>query len=72
MSSQLPSIARLIEEAIKTKSEQIKTQIVEEAVEQFETEVRKAVGQVSLNLFNLYSIERLGQELVIKVRIDHD
>lgn len=66
------TIAKAVEDAIKIRAEEIKDELILNSVIQFEAEIRKAVGQVSLKLFNLYSIERVGQELVIRVQIDHD
>jgi hypothetical protein len=66
-----PTIAKAVEDAIKVRAEEIKDELIKNAVIQFEAEIRKSVGQVSLKLFTLYSIERSGQELLIRVKIEN-
>jgi len=56
--------------AIKSEIDRQREKVIEEAVAEFEEKVRKAVGQVVLQLSDYYSVERLGAELVIHVKIE--
>lgn len=59
-------IAALIAEIIEMK----KREIVSDAVVRFDKEVRAAVGKVAVEVGNLYCVEHVGGELVIRVKIE--
>ena len=43
---------------------------IKKAVEDFETALRKQVGVTAISLLEYYSVEHVGPELVIRVRIE--
>ena len=64
------SIEGSIRAAIRERIEEAKEEIIERAVCEFDKEVRKLVGAVAVNIANMYSIQSLANELVIRVRIE--
>lgn len=64
-------VESIVRAAIETQVAEIKKRIIEVAVEDFRQQVRGAVGNVAIKLSELYSIQRLGTELVIHVELEH-
>lgn len=58
-----------IKEAVEKYAKESAEEIIKQAVLEFEKEVRKNVGQVVLKLLTFYSAERLGNEILIHVKI---
>jgi hypothetical protein len=48
----------------------LKERVITDAVNQFEKDLRAKMGTVALNLANYYSVERMGGNLVITVRLE--
>lgn len=57
---------RMIHEAI----ERDKEEIIQAAVRDFEVKIRSEVGRVVIALTNYFAIERQGNEMVIRVKIE--
>jgi hypothetical protein len=45
---------------------------VEEAVENFRAHARETIGRAVLDILDCYSVERMGQDLVIRVRMENE
>lgn len=65
------SVEKTVIETISAQVESIKEEIVKAAVEKFEKEIKKAVGQVAIALSNYFSVERMGSDLLIRVKFDN-
>lgn len=64
---------RLMRELLSHFEKEIKgltEKIITDATQQFQNEVRMAVGKVVINLANYYTVERIGGNLVITVRLE--
>lgn len=59
-----------IEKAISSAVEEHKEELTAAAVEEFEKRVRKEVGEVALHVSNHFSIQRMGQDIVITVKME--
>jgi len=59
------AIGRALETYIAEKREEV----IKAAIVDFEHQVRESVGRVSLAILDAYSVERLGTDLVIRVKI---
>lgn len=59
-----------IEKAISVAVEAEKETIIARAVAEFEKAVRQSVGSVALHVSNHFSIQRMGQDIVITVKME--
>lgn len=59
-----------IEKAISSAVEEHKEELIAAAVEEFEKRVRKVVGEVALHVSNHFSIQRMGKDIVITVKME--
>jgi len=64
------SIERDILKALENTITEARQRVVKQAVEQFEKEIRVAVGQVAVSLANYYTVERIGAQLLIRVQME--
>jgi len=62
------SITASISQAVEIEREEV----IQLAVKDFEQRIRKAAGLVSIELANYFSVQRMGPDLVIHVRIESD
>lgn len=58
-----------IKKAIQDTVDEAKERVIKVAVEMFEKEVRHSVSRVTVEALSHYSMERLGSELLIRVKI---
>ncbi len=56
--------------ALKSETEKIANEVLEEAKALFERRYRERIASVSASVANFYSIERLGAEILVRVKID--
>lgn len=63
------SIKQILQASLAKKVEDIRAEVVKDAVEEFTRKVRDVVGNSAINLANFYSVERVGAELLIRVQI---
>lgn len=63
-------LERQLTDAIKACAEFEKEELIKKAVAEFEVKLRKAVGTAAIQLANYYNVERMGTDLVIRVRVD--
>lgn len=68
--SSLEHMRKNIEMAIDQTLDAEKEKLILSAVREFEAAVRKRVGEITLSLSNIYSVNRFGSDLVIHVRIE--
>jgi hypothetical protein len=61
---------RSIHEALDKKLKELKEQIIRDAITTFDNELRAAVGTAAIKISEYYSMERLGPNLVITVRLE--
>jgi hypothetical protein len=47
-------------------------EVIKDAVKEFETQVRASVAHVTLKIFEAYSVERIGNQILIRVDIKGD
>jgi hypothetical protein len=66
----LNTLEESLKQAIQERVNEARERIVQVAVETFEKEVRQLIGSVAVNLSQFYSIQRLGPDLVIHVKMD--
>lgn len=76
ISSQVPPetiearIMRDLHEAVIKQVADIRCRVITEASKKFEDELRTLIGSVALNLSTYYSVERIGGNMVITVKIE--
>jgi hypothetical protein len=58
-----------VSQAIQRQITIIKNDIIEKAKTEFTEEIQKLVGDVALSVVKMYSIEHIGGELLIHVKI---
>jgi len=63
-------MTRELHKGITERFEQIREQIVADAKQKFENELRAALGNVAINLASYYSVERIGGDLRITVKLE--
>lgn len=63
-------LIRAIHLAVHEMAEHEKQKAIEEAVKEFERNLRDTIATVAVKVANYYSIERLGPNLLITVKID--
>jgi hypothetical protein len=71
MSDSTKTISRLegtIRQTVNAEIEQVKEDIIKDAVSSFEKQIRKVVGFVTIDVANYYSIQRSGTDLCITVK----
>ena len=60
------SITRAILHEVKEQIEKAKEEAVAQATEQFQKRVKEIIGNVAMDISNYYSIERIGQDILIR------
>lgn len=58
-----------IHDAIQKHIDSAKEQVIKDAVAEFEKSVRESVGKVSISLAEYFSIQRVGQDIIIHATI---
>jgi hypothetical protein len=53
----------------KTVNEE-KERIIQEAAKNFETAIRKAIGDIAIMISNYYSIETISNELMVTINLE--
>lgn len=66
------SVARGILHEVNEEIEKAKEEVAANASEEFKKRVRKIVSDVALDISNYYSIERSGQDILIRVKFDQE
>ena len=66
------SLEHAIYTALEDETHKIKETAIKEAVSQFEDALRKSIGLVAIRLLDYYSVERIGSELVIHVKLEKE
>lgn len=61
-------IARALDKVIGDAREEV----IKDAVKEFDGRVREAVARVALKVFEVYSVERMGNQILIRVDIKGD
>ncbi len=61
---------RDVRELIQKHVDEAKEEVVKMAIEEFTRRVRKIAAETAIMLQNYYSVEKIGQELIIRVKID--
>ncbi len=56
--------------AVQREVDRVREQVIERAVEDFRKELRTTMARASLSVLNEYSMTRLGNELVIRVKVE--
>ncbi len=64
------TIEQHINTALHKWLEEARDRAIQQAVKEFEADARKITAQTVLMLLNQYSVEQIGQELVIRVKIE--
>ena len=64
------SIARAILREVNEQIEKAKEEVVAKAAEDFRKRVKQIVGEVALSINDYYSIERAGQDILIRVKFE--
>jgi predicted Zn-dependent protease with MMP-like domain len=59
-----------IKNAVVTAAKEEQERLIVEAVQTFEKRLRTAVGNVAINVSDFFSVQRLGPELVIHVKVE--
>lgn len=63
-------IEATIRRALESRIQEAKDRALNIARTDFETSLRKILADVSLQVANYYSVERLGSELLIRVQLE--
>jgi hypothetical protein len=61
---------RTLHDALEEKFKGVTEKVVADAKAQFEKELRAALGAAVLNLAHYYTVERMGENLVITVKME--
>jgi vacuolar-type H+-ATPase subunit H len=64
------SVARAILHEVHDQIEKVKEEIVSNASEEFRKRVKSIVADVAMNVSDYYSIERAGQDILIRVKFE--
>lgn len=56
--------------SIQSAVDRLKDEIAASAVKEFDREVRKIIGNASINMANYFSVQRLATDLVITVKME--
>ena len=64
-------VERAIYDAVHREIELAKEEIIQTAVNEFQTKVRAIVARITLQASDFYSVHNMGHELVIHVKIDN-
>jgi hypothetical protein len=65
------SIAAAIEQALDKQIAEVKEQIIRRAVEEFNKEVREITAKTALKVSDCFSIERMGTDVIIRVKVEN-
>jgi len=66
------SITRAILHEVKEQIEKAKEESVSQATEQFQKRVKEIIGNVAMDISSYYSIERIGQDILIRVKFEKE
>ena len=66
------SVARAILRETKDLIEKAKEEVAANAAEEFHRRVKHIIADVALNVSNYYSIERAGQDILIRVKFTQE
>lgn len=69
MSEQTLTLEQHFKQAIQIKADELREAAIKEATAQFEKDLRQAVGHAAISLTNFYSVQHLGPDLHLTVRI---
>ena len=64
------SLEATIHKAVQDIAKETQELAIKEAVSNYEIQLRKAVGNIAISLVNFYSVERVGNELLIHVKLE--
>ena len=64
------SITRTILHEVNEQIEKAKEEAVAQAAEGFQKRVKEIIGNVAMDISNYYSIERIGQDILIRVKFE--
>jgi hypothetical protein len=59
-----------VRQSVQAAAREMQESLIKEAVLQFERDLRKAVGSVAVNVANYFTVERMQNQLVIRVQIE--
>jgi len=57
---------------VERRAETLREAAIKEAVEKFEKELRRDVGNIAIDLSRFFSVQQLREELVIHVRMGEE
>jgi uncharacterized protein YdhG (YjbR/CyaY superfamily) len=66
------SITRAILHEVKEQIEKAKEESVSQSAEQFQKRVKEIIGNVAMDISSYYSIERIGQDILIRVKFEKE
>jgi hypothetical protein len=66
------SIARAILHEVNEQIEKAKEEAVIQAAEQFQKRVKEIIRNVAMDISSYYSIERCGQDILIRVKFEQE
>lgn len=64
------TLERAVLSAIHDAANELQEAAIKQAVSEFERNLRKAVGSVAVDVANYFTIERMANQLVIRVQIE--
>lgn len=67
--AEAPDLAAKVKEAIESHAKELAEDEIKRAVADFERHLRELVGKVAIAVGSYYSIQRLGTDLVITVKL---
>ena len=59
-----------VNDALAKQVEGAKEQVIKQAVQEFEEKVRTAVGNVAIRVAEYYTVQMLGSQLIITVKLE--
>jgi hypothetical protein len=66
------SIARAILHEVKEEIEKAKEEVAAKASEEFQKRVKEVIRNAALDISNYYTIERVGQDILIRVKFEKE
>lgn len=63
-------LEQAVQKEVKERVDKLREELVKKYTDEFERKVRELIGRVSLSLASHYSIEHVGGEVLIRVKID--
>lgn len=70
--STINQIELAVHKAIQEQVDKAKEEIIQTVMKDFEKKIRETVGKVAITLANYYSVQTLGNELIIRVQIKQE